>query len=146
MITMKRTVSFISFLLAFIMQSCSAGPVGIYDSDWCTVQGLVTDMEGNPIEKIRITIELNNGGSPLTSYTSSDGRFICDMPYSATEENTVLKIILDDIDGEENGGLFASRNDQITIIEDENTSSPIVIDLPVYRLSRATASENIPQS
>ena len=143
---MKRTVSLIYLLLAFIMQSCSAGPDGIYDSDWCIVQGLVTDMEGKPIEKIRITIGSSLSRTPLTSYTSSDGTFICELPYTATGENMILAIVLDDIDAEDNGGCFESRHDQITVIEDGNTSYPIVIDLPVYRLSHATASESSPQS
>ena len=146
MTTMKRTVPFISFLLAFIMQSCSAGPDGIYDNYWCTVRGLVTDMEGKPIEKIRITIGSSLSKTPLTCYTSSDGTFICELPYMSTGENMILAIVLDDIDAEDNGGCFESRHDQITIIEDESTSYPIVIDLPVYRLSHATASESIPQS
>ena len=57
----------------------------------------------------------------------------------------ILGIILDDIDGEKNGGLFESKSDVITIFKEEFEKSPITIDLPTYRLSHAIASENNPQ-
>ena len=57
-----------------------------------------------------------------------------------------FRIVIKDIDGEENGGLFQEKTDDITLFEEDYSEFPITIEIPPYRLIRATASENIPQS
>ena len=97
------------------------------------IHGFVTDEEGSPINHIKVTITQSD--FPLVVYTSSRGEFIADM---ALTEGT-LEIMLEDIDGEENGGTFAPLSDTITVLEDQE-----MITLE-YSLTLATASENTPQ-
>lgn len=146
---MTRSRSFICILLLSVLHSCmmDIDHAIFVDKSFGIIQGSVTDNDGNPLEKIRITIEVNDGNKPETYYTSSEGIFRCEF---ATDGNNgdgqiILGIILDDIDGEKNGGLFESKSDVITIFKEEFKESPITIDLPTYRLSHAIASENNPQ-
>ena len=147
---MARLRILIYILTLSIMQSCMADiPHGIIDIEseyFGIIQGSVTDQNGNALEKIRITIDSNISLKPESYYTSSEGRFRCEVPLDEDYGHIVITISLEDIDGEENGGLFETRSDTITIFEDEVNSYPIIIDLPTYRLSPSTASENSPQS
>ena len=137
---MKRLFSLIAGgMLCASISSCSVG----YDyavSDQIQIQGTVTDTEGNPINHIKITFGYGEGTELITVYTSLKGEFIADIEDAAT----VLTVKLEDIDGEDNGGLFESITDQITILEDDILKEDtITLD---YRLSRATAAESSPQS
>ena len=51
--------------------------------------------------------------------------------------NFILDSLLNfkDIDGEDNGGLFESKTDKITIYDEDYETFPIFIDLPPYRLT-----------
>ena len=51
-----------------------------------------------------------------------------------------INISIEDIDNEDNGGLFESSSDTITIFEKDFSSLPIMIDLNTYRLNHATVS------
>lgn len=140
-------ISAASFVLSALF-SCSdyEGPIYETEADGVILQGTVTDQEGRPLEKIRITVENEDRSVREAYYTSSEGSFRCNFPVRRTEEQILLDITIDDIDGEENGGLFESKTDVITIFKDEHHKGPVMIDLPTYRLTPATASENIPQS
>ena len=75
------------------------------------VVGQVTDAEGHPIEGIRVTTRgyqnFNDGTTEQAAYTDKEGR------YTTKEVRSVwidpkMKVVFEDVDGEENGGLFAS--------------------------------------
>ena len=55
-----------------------------------------------------------------------------------------VAVTLEDIDGEENGGLFESKSDKLILYREDFSEEPVRIELD-YRLSPATASENSPQ-
>lgn len=146
---MTKYRSFICILLLSVLHSCMMDIDDFIfdDKSFGIIQGSVTDNDGNPLEKIRITIEVNDGNKPETYYTTSEGMFRCEFATDGNDGDgqIILGIILDDIDGEKNGGLFESKSDVITIFKEEFKKSPITIDLPTYRLSHAIASENNPQ-
>lgn len=146
---MRKVPYIISLILLLAMHSCMAGIDNITNSDPYRsgiIQGSVTDQNGNALERIRITIDSNISEKPESYYTSSEGQFRCEVPLEEDYGHFVINISIEDIDGEENGGIFETKSDTITIFEDDVDSYPIVIDLPTYRLSHATASENSPRS
>ena len=57
-----------------------------------------------------------------------------------------MTVRIDDIDGQDNKGLYEGKEDTITIFKEELRKTPVTIDLNTYRLNPSTASENIPQS
>jgi hypothetical protein len=93
------------------------------------IHGFVTDEDGSPINHIKVTITQSD--FPLVVYTSSRGEFIADMVLTEGP----LEIMLEDIDGEENGGAFAPLSDAITVLEDQES---LTLE---YRMTPATASE-----
>lgn len=137
---MKKTLRIITGFIAWaVISSCSAG----YDYHIpanMQICGTVTDTEGNPINHIKISFDCGEHEEAMSVYTSLNGEFIADMATDAT----IISIKVEDIDGEDNGGLFESITDQITILEDDILKEDtITLD---YRLNRATASESSPQS
>mgnify|MGYP006376085629 CR=1 FL=1 len=146
---MKTVRSFIYLICLIIMHSCmdADSPYQGSDMEYCLVQGHVTDQLGVPLEKIRIGIKSrNNDKLATTYYTSSNGSFQCELAIPEDNSQMAIEIIIEDIDGEENGGLFESKTDMITIFEEDYKKRPVIIDLPTYRLNHATASESSPQS
>lgn len=110
------------------------------------LHGKVSDEQGTPIEHIKVTLEWNNSEVTDVKYTSGSGMFNSQIRTSENESATTLKITLEDIDGEENGGLFETYTDNITLFETvmpDDSLNGIYLD---YRLNRATVSENTPQS
>jgi hypothetical protein len=77
----------------------------------------------------------------MTVYTSMKGEFFAEMASSTS----VIKITLEDIDGEDNGGLFEPMTDQIMIMDEYLQNGQETINLE-YRLTLSTASENSLQS
>lgn len=107
------------------------------------IAGYVTDTDDNPIEHIKVTLDWNGGAYQEIKYSDSNGLFVTDIWIPETPEVVTLAITIEDIDGEENGGLFEPLSDAITLFENESQtpSEPMV-----FRLNRATASECSPQS
>ena len=103
------------------------------------IRGIVTDMEGKALEHIRITATSDMAGK-ITCYSSSDGKFQCSLPIEQRKGNMTISISIEDIDNEDNGGLFESSSDTITIFEKDFSSLPIMIDLNTYHLNHATVS------
>mgnify|MGYP003292539346 FL=1 len=133
--------------LAFAAVSCmQADPFPGVDSpdtgDSDKLVGYVTDTDDNSIEHIKVTLDWNNGTYQEIKYTDSYGQFQTDCWQPATREAVTLAITIEDVDGEENGGLFEPVSE--TIILFENGVQDIV-DPMVFRLNRATASESSPQ-
>ena len=137
-----RQISIISGIVSlWLITSCMAMDPGIMVTATIILNGTVTDDEGNPINHIRITLEWEERAfSPLTVYTSTNGEFYADLDFYNLRYPTTVMIGLSDPDGPENGGEFAAKTDAITIHE-AGPLKPIT-----YRLTRATASENSPQS
>ena len=133
--------------LAFAAVSCmTADPFPGVDSpdtgDSDKLVGYVTDTDDNSIEHIKVTLDWNNGTYQEIKYTDSYGQFQTDCWQPATREAVTLAITIEDVDGEENGGLFEPVSE--TIILFENGVQDIV-DPMVFRLNRATALESSPQ-
>ncbi len=133
--------------LAFAAVSCmQADPFPGVDSpdtgDSDKLVGYVTDTDDNSIEHIKVTLDWNNGTYQEIKYTDSYGQFQTDCWQPAAREAVTLAITIEDVDGEENGGLFEPVSE--TIILFENGVQDIV-DPMVFRLNRATASESSPQ-
>lgn len=133
--------------LAFAAVSCmQADPFPGVDSpdtgDSDKLVGYVTDTDDNSIEHIKVTLDWNNGTYQEIKYTDRYGQFQTDCWQPATREAVTLAITIEDVDGEENGGLFEPVSE--TIILFENGVQDIV-DPMVFRLNRATALESSPQ-
>ncbi len=93
-----------------------------------------------PIEHIKVTFEWGDNIPDDIKYTSGDGIFAVEIPASIHAREFPVSITLEDIDGEENGGLFESFTDNIIYSYPDSSSEPLV-----YRLNHATVSGSSPQ-
>jgi len=105
---MKKTIiksfdKIILLLLGFsgMFYSCYkyGMPVAEYE-----INGIVTDKESKPIQDIRV-IRQAYYDSNDTLYTNSEGKFYIKF----FDESRYARLSIEDIDGEANGGEFASR-------------------------------------
>jgi len=87
-----------------------------------TLTGSVTDTEGNPIEHIQVTLEWSEIGIRNIAYTSSEGIFKS-QAYLPTKGETTVRITLEDIDEEENGGVFETLTETVTILKKDTEDS-----------------------
>jgi len=121
-------------LLSMLGYSCSLtndepdmyGPILMYgvvnpDATY-EVKGTVTDEGGTPVEGIKTAVKFVSpvvDGADGKRYTSdindsqSDASGHYELLYSSEVENSHIKLIVEDIDGEANGGKF--QNDTIDI-------------------------------
>ena len=142
---MKINSNIISiFCCAMILSSCAAMDMGPAQSmnvpGMSILEGKVSDQEGNPIEHIKVTADMDIYMSVQeVKYTDSDGLFLIEINADSSVPVTVT-LTIEDIDGEENGGLFETMFDKITLFEDNNSIARLD-----YHLNHATASENSPQ-
>lgn len=145
---MKTIYSLLAIFAFIFFPSCMAEHPGelFPNGEFCIVSGLLTDNNGQPLERIGITVKIEGTSRQETWYSSSDGIFKFEIPYIAIEGKMTFTVSFNDLDGEENGGLFESKTDKITIYEEDHDTFPILIDLTPYRLTLATASESSPQS
>lgn len=132
-----------------LMTSCMKMDMEFSFNDASSIHGYIKDEEGNAISHIRVSIEGRdadgNGIFSMTGYSSIKGEFYMMVDKPLTQFPLSLAISLQDTDGEDNGGLFQPLSDHITIFEDMVLGSDPIIELD-YRLTRATVSENTPQS
>lgn len=106
-----------------------------------SITGSVNDIDGNPIEHIQVTLEWGDKGITEISYTSSEGIFTADA-YLSNKGETLVKITLEDIDGDENGGLFETLEENIVLFEEDlqnsvTGSGEINLEM-AFHLNRAT--------
>lgn len=128
------------FLTASCMVSMEMGGMEDNMSVSPELIGNICDEDGNPIEHIKVTLIWNYGEYQDIKYTSNEGKFYSMIRINDRDEATTLTVILEDIDKEENGGIFEPLTDTMTLFdEQESEDKIIVLD---YRLSRATASES----
>lgn len=146
---MRRICNILTVCLTVILYaSCEAGPpMSDQIANKPVISGKITDQEGNPIEHIKVIIDWGAYlMSPDIEYTNSDGEFSVRIRYSGENgQPATITIRMTDIDGEENGGLFETLTETLTLFEEDIYTSNKVINL-AYRLNHATASENSPQS
>ena len=154
---MKIRHIFPYFCICMILASCMAmdmepshGMVPDMPNISGLLDGRISDEGGNPIEHIRVTVDWNTPeGIQEIKYSGSDGMFSISVFELGHSEPVTITLTLEDIDGEENGGLFESITDTITLFEEEDngfdnsSNANAVLD---YHLNHATASENSPQS
>lgn len=143
---MRRSgISFILALAGLICSSCAV------ESDMDIgniphVNGRITDLDDNPLEHIKVTFEWGAGTEPSVVYTSSEGMFSTSfIECWDTGGGMTVTVTIEDIDGEENGGLFERRSDKLMIYREDFSEEPVRIELD-YRLTPATASESSPQA
>ena len=106
----------LTLLTALAISSCTLGNFDIdkvTPSDFTGVAGQITDNKGNPIEHIKVTIEIE-GMQKVSAYTSSEGIFIISVDDTSLEINKI-QVLIEDIDGEEHGGHFATVKDTVQI-------------------------------
>lgn len=129
--------------ITFIIASCAT--IELEDNN--NTEGMVPFyMEGTvlsgdtPVKHIRVSIESEE--STAVVYTSAHGIFRTDgyirkdrFPFSFT-------VTLEDIDGEDNGGLFASYTDRIIVFHEDIGRERLIRLTPAYLLTPATASES----
>lgn len=130
---MNRAIQFLTVLLVMsALHSCAKADAEFHDPAMFpgNIRGIVTDEDGNPLNHIKVIIDPT--GYPIVEYTSSKGEFVA---YKKLQVG-VFSILLEDIDGQENGGEFAPLSDMITVLEDQE-----MINLE-YRMTRATSSES----
>ena len=138
---MRQISIILSIISLWLISSCMAMDSGIMGTDTISLNGIVTDDEGNPINHIKVTLEWDDDYfSPLSVYTSTKGEFHADLDFCSLRCPTTVSLVLSDPDGPENGGEFETSTFEYTINE-EGPVSQIT-----YRLTRATASESSPQS
>ena len=138
---MKNVI--LTALAALAICSCSLGNFDIdkvTPPDFTGIAGQITDNEGNPIEHIKVTIGIE-GTQSISAYTSSEGIFVIPIDDNTLKVNQI-EVLIEDIDGEEFGGHFASVNDTVKIDSYQEDGLRLSLD---YRLTLSTASEYIPQ-
>jgi putative lipoprotein (rSAM/lipoprotein system) len=90
------------------------------------IRGKVTNKASSqPISGIRIIHEKFGNIKNDTIYTDSEGKYtyrlIGNLPYYA--EGPVCHLIFEDIDGEENGGKFATKEEDVTFTSKDKAES-----------------------
>lgn len=134
----------LTVLTALAICSCSLGNFDIDDvtpADFTGIAGKITDNKGNPIEHIKVTIEIE-GMQTVSAYTSSEGIFIVSLDDNRLQINQI-GVLIEDIDGEDFGGHFETIKDTVQI--DGYLEDGLRLSLD-YRLNLSTASEYNPQS
>ena len=104
------------------------------------IDGVVTDIDENPIEHIQVTLEWAESNIKDTVYTSSEGKFHS-IAHLSDGIDTELKITLEDIDGEEHGGEFEKSEKAIILFEADSLNK---LDFS-FLLNHATPLESNPQ-
>lgn len=136
---MEKAGIFISMLL---LASCAAESMQGHQEPPAVLAGMVLDINDKPIEHIKISLNQETG-DPVESFTSSEGKFRHEIAMPKDEDAMTVIITLEDIDGEENGGLFDSHTE--SVLFERYDDKPTEMNL-VFRLNHATASESSPQS
>lgn len=128
--------SLILLLAGVIVISCSKAETD-GGNVFALIKGSVTDTEGHPIEHLEVTIDLSRKAGQKTSYTSSDGKFMSDITFKEAKNLKSIIITITDIDGDENGGFFESKTEEIFIYEEDVIEIPILLNLD-FRCSLST--------
>lgn len=123
-----KSIILVSGILA--LTSCSYNEHESSDI-YAMLKGKVTDEEGTPIEHLEISMELSRKNIK-TYYTSSDGTFICDITNKESRNLKKITLTFTDIDGEENGGQFATHSEDIHLNDEVATDMPMILNLDFH--------------
>ena len=131
-IVMKRFISKIfsslgkiaGLVLAFGYSSCFPVAYGSPTADY-RVKGKVTDILNNPLEGIQVIVEdtdevFEKDGKSTnrdTTYTDGNGEFVSSLARDEYGTAYGTYVIFNDVDGEANGGAFASDSVLLTSVE-----------------------------
>ncbi len=109
---MKKIISILLTLLGFSIVSCYQTKYGIMETNF-QLKGKVSE-KSNPIGNIRITVK-NDSSLPDTLYTSQTGYF--ENEYAVYDPVNTFEIIAEDMDGENNNGIFVGQSKLIKLTE-----------------------------
>jgi putative lipoprotein (rSAM/lipoprotein system) len=102
---MKKTILFLLSLLGFSITGCYSEKYGAPYAEF-ELKGKVTDTLDNPIENIQIHVQEEY--SMEKAYTDSHGNYFIETELFP-DNNLEIKVKIEDIDGEENGGEFETQ-------------------------------------
>ena len=101
--------------------------MGDLSVQWATYQfkGRALDASNQPINNLRVKAIPSNSDLDIdeirdTTRTDAEGNFQIEMSYFPTNH---FKIVIEDTDGEANGGLFVDKTTQIEIDDSEYKES-----------------------
>lgn len=108
---MKKFILFLLGVLGFSACGNNDAPVmyGAPSVDY-TINGKVTNEAGNPIKGIQVASGDDILGDPFNLQSAEDGSFVLERKDDTAAFGT---IILTDIDGHDNGGLYKEKRVQI---------------------------------
>ena len=109
---MKKIISIILALLGYSIWGCME-KYGVPFTSF-QLKGKVRNEQTEPIKNIRIIVE-KKYESADTLYTSETGNY--DVTFPLYEPNNVINVSAEDIDGEENNGMFVSQSKTIILKE-----------------------------
>jgi len=82
-----------------------------------TIKGTVTDKDGKPIPNIAVFNQTKGKPTMGSDLTDLEGRYVVD--YYLPNQESVVYLHFEDIDGEENGGHFATKEIKVKITNAE---------------------------
>ena len=106
------------------------------------IAGKISDSKGEAVEHIKVTVNIE-GLDTVSAYTSSEGIFIISIDVPDLKINQI-NLVIEDIDGEDFGGHYATIKDTVQIDKDSQKDG-LRLSLD-YRLTLSTASEYNPQA
>jgi hypothetical protein len=105
----KAILSLLTGVFPVFIAACYGSPM--YEGpELFDVEGVVKDPSGNPLPEIKVTCLKASGQGDSTYTMAGDGAFYLTELYSPCES-----LLFEDVDGDENGGLFAPREIPVTI-------------------------------
>lgn len=134
---MNKLLHIFILLSGLMLSSCES--LSDLDDDHASIaviQGNITDTKGNPLEKIKVTISVNDEDFS-SCYSSSEGQYRKEIIIQDLLDQIIMKVKFDDIDEEQNGGHFESHIVFVTINKEDFTQNTVIIDLPC-RLTPST--------
>lgn len=132
-----KAFKFISIVsaVALLLSSCMKMDYAGAQYEGIEIRGMVQDADCNPLNHIRITLDSDIFDTPHVIYTSQKGNFNTLIETDITNLPILIDVTIEDIDGDENGGTFETVTDKISIFENTEQTSSIMIS-PVYTLNR----------
>lgn len=126
---MKKIISIVLALLGYSILGCME-KYGVPFTGF-QLKGKVSNEQAEPIKNIRIIVE-KKYESADTLYTSETGNY--DVAFPLYEPNNEFNVSVEDIDGEENNGMFVSQSKTIILKEtDFNNGNKEWYESPVIK-------------
>ena len=132
--------SLLASLLTFLGYGCTMNepidmygtPILMYGTPTVTynIKGTVTDEDGKAINGIKVKATINTSDEANTEHildakiTDAEGKYIMKIYDYIPVNDSNHKLIIEDIDGAENGGEFQSDTIKVTDLEIKKISGP----------------------